>query len=95
MRQSLRYLLFATGTGVSVLAMAAVHGATHLPLPIALYADGVIGVCWLFVTVPLLRRRSPDAPDGEAHGSGLHRAVRFSVDGEPLARSHWGDRHRH
>ncbi|MFF9350129.1 hypothetical protein [Streptomyces sp. NPDC014734] len=94
MRQSVRYLLFAAGTGVSALAVAAVHGASRLPLAIVLYADGVIGLCWLVVTVLLLRRRRPYAAGVEASGPGPHRAVRFSVDGEPLARSHWGSRYR-
>ncbi|MGW2181901.1 hypothetical protein ACWCXX_28165 [Streptomyces sp. NPDC001732] len=97
MRRLLRYLLLATGTGLAALGVAAVHGATTLPFAAVVYADVVIGLGWLVGAALLLRRRgTTDAPDdATASGPRHHRAVRCSTDGEPLARSHGGTRHRH
>ncbi|MFJ6615014.1 hypothetical protein ACIQPT_32610 [Streptomyces sp. NPDC091289] len=99
MRRTLRYLLLAIGAGLSALAVIAVHGAATLPLAVAVYADVVLGLCWLAAATLLLRsRRAPDTganTGGEdAPGPRDHRAVRYSTDGEPLARSHRGTRHR-
>ncbi|MEW2068864.1 hypothetical protein [Streptomyces sp. NPDC007346] len=82
------------GTAISIFAVTAVHGFPRVPLAAALYADAVIGLCWLVAAVLLLRRPPPDSPGGDASGPGHHRAVRFSTDREPLARSHWGSRYR-
>ncbi|WP_157855797.1 hypothetical protein [Streptomyces aureocirculatus] len=95
MRRTGRYLLFAADTGVSILAVTAVHGVAHLPFAIAVYVDAVVGLCWFLVAALLLRRLSPDSPVDDASGSGRERAVRFSTESEPLARSHWGSRYRH
>ncbi|MGW1408629.1 hypothetical protein [Streptomyces sp. NPDC002403] len=84
------------GTGLAALAAAAVHDIAAPPLAVTVYADAVIGLSWLVVVLLLLRgHRSPDAPGDHAAGPRHHRAVRFSTDGEPVARSHWNSRHRH
>ncbi|MFF1690629.1 hypothetical protein [Streptomyces sp. NPDC058254] len=91
MRRPLRYLLLATQTGLAALSATAVYGA-----PAAVYADAVIGLCWLIAGALLLRgRRPPDPPGDDTPGPRHHHAVRYSTDGEPLARSHWNTRHRH
>ncbi|MFD7496475.1 hypothetical protein ACFV8T_29510 [Streptomyces sp. NPDC059832] len=96
MRRPLRCLVFAAGIGLSALAVTAVHGAAALPLAVTVYADAVIGLCWLIVTGLLLRsRRSPDAPGDNAPGPRHHRAVRYSTDGELVARSRWNTHHRY
>ncbi|MDK0523649.1 hypothetical protein [Streptomyces sp. ML-6] len=95
MRRLLRYLLLVAGAGLAVLGMAVVHGAA-LPFAAVVYADVVVGLGWLVLAVLLLRRRdTTDVPGGDASGPRHHRAVRCSTDGEPLARSHRGTRHRH
>ncbi|MFJ1882490.1 hypothetical protein [Streptomyces sp. NPDC088137] len=95
MWRPLRYLVLAAGIGLSAVAVTAVHGAA-LPLAVTVYADAVIGLCWLIVLGLLLgNRRSPDAPGDSTPGPRHHRAVRYSTDGEPVARSHWNTRHRH
>ncbi|MEU4175643.1 hypothetical protein [Streptomyces sp. NPDC026589] len=100
MRRRLRYPLLAIGAGLSALAATAVHGAGTVPLALAVYADVVLGLCWLVVATLLLRgRRVPDtgaeADSEDAPGPRDHHAVRYSTDGEPRARSHWGTGHRH
>ncbi|MFJ7199488.1 MULTISPECIES: hypothetical protein [unclassified Streptomyces] len=96
MRPTLRYLLFTAGTGLAALAVAAVHNIAAPPLAVTVYADAVVGLSWLIAAFLLLRgQRSPDAPGDHAPGPLHHRAVRFSTDGEPVARSHWNSRHRH
>ncbi|MGY3063053.1 hypothetical protein ACVWZD_007351 [Streptomyces sp. TE3672] len=95
MWRPLMYLVLAAGIGLSAVAVTAVHGAA-LPLAVTVYADAVIGLCWLIVLCLLLgNRRSPDAPGDNAPGPRRHRAVRYSTDGEPVARSHWNTRHRY
>lgn len=88
--------MLAAGIGLSALAVTAVHGAA-LPLAVTVYADAVIGLCWLVVVGLLLgNRRSPDAPgDSAPDPRRRHRAVRYSTEGEPVARSHWNTRHRY
>ncbi|MCX4735919.1 hypothetical protein [Streptomyces sp. NBC_01363] len=84
------------GTGLAALAVAAVHNLTAPPLAVVVYADVVTGLCWLVAAFLLLRgHRSPDSPGDNAPGPRHHRAVRFSTDGEPVARSHWNSRHRY
>ncbi|MFE7620376.1 hypothetical protein [Streptomyces sp. NPDC057496] len=96
MRRLLRYLLLVAGAGPAILVMAAVHDAAALPFAAVVYADVVVGLGWLVAAVLLLRRRdTADAPGGDVSGPRHHRAVRCSTDGEPLARSHRGTRHRH
>lgn len=99
MRRTSRFLLLAIGAGLLVLAATAVHDAATLPLAVAVYADVVLGLCWLIAARLLLRRRrDPDTGantgSADAPGPRRHRAVRYSTDGEPLARSRWGTRHR-
>jgi uncharacterized membrane protein len=96
-RPTPRCLLFTAGTGFAALAVGAVHGIAAPPLAVVVYADVVIGLCWLVVAFLLLRGRrwSPGAAGGDATGPRHHRAVRFSTDGEPVARSHWNTRRRY
>ncbi|MFG2525424.1 hypothetical protein [Streptomyces sp. NPDC048527] len=60
MRRTLRYLLLATQTGLAAVSATAVYGA-----PAAVYADAVIGLCWLIAAALLLRRRRPPDPPGD------------------------------
>ncbi|MFI1932931.1 hypothetical protein [Streptomyces sp. NPDC020330] len=99
MRRTLRYLLLAVGAGLSVLAATAAHGAATLPFAVVVYVDAVLGLCWLVAVTLLLRGRAAnsgaDTDGGDAPGPRDHRAVRYSTDSEPLARSRGGTRHRH
>jgi hypothetical protein len=82
--------------GLAAAAVAAVHNIAAPPLAVTVYADAVIGLSWLIAALLLLRgHRSPDAPGGYSPGPRHHRAVRFSTEGEPVARSHWNSRRRY
>ncbi|MGA4844480.1 hypothetical protein [Streptomyces sp. G45] len=94
MRRSLRYLLFAAATAVLALAVTAVHGVAEPRGAVALYADGLLALYWVVVAVLLLRRKAPGGCGGDASASCRQRAVRFSTEGEPLARTHWAGRYR-
>ncbi|WP_282697116.1 hypothetical protein [Streptomyces sp. CC208A] len=87
-----RYSLLLTGAGLTGLAVVAVHSA-RFPLAVVVYADAAIGLGWLLLAGLLLRRRERPAPD-DASGAGgkHHQAVRYTVEGEPSARSHYGRR---
>ncbi|MEV7085467.1 hypothetical protein AB0O07_06090 [Streptomyces sp. NPDC093085] len=90
MRRTRRYALLGAGAACSALVVTAVHTLASLPLPVALYVDGVVGVCWLVAAVLLLDCvGEPEAVRGEVPGPRRHSAVRYSTDSDPVARSHW------
>lgn len=85
--------MLTAGTGLAALAAAAVHGLADPPPAVTVYADAVIVLSWIVAVLLLLGgHRSPEAPGDSAPGPRHHRAVRFSTDGEPVARSRWNSR---
>ncbi|MER8041653.1 hypothetical protein [Streptomyces sp. NPDC094032] len=98
MRGAVCLLLGGGGAALSAGVMVAVHADGRLPLALALWVDGAVALCWLWLTALLARRRPASAAGQVPDSTGGPRdrpAVRYRPDaGEPLARDRWGSRHR-
>ncbi|MFG2517924.1 hypothetical protein [Streptomyces sp. NPDC048527] len=90
-----RGLLLVLALVLSVLAVTAVHGILDATFVVKLVADALVGLCWLLAAPFLLLRLAPDAEGGsdaavpDAGAPLQHTAVRFRVDEDSRARSHW------